>query len=336
MLRIVFTAEDLALTRLAPRTDLLWEMVSSLHRLQSRDGDQALAAWRRQAHLRLTERGLLPSLRAMLLPLAPRGPYFPDFLTPIQAQLGDEPALQALVDTPRERVRRDMEVLRNSGGLPSADLEDLARGNQGAMRRLGRVVADYCRAVLTPCWPEADRALAGERAIVQRHFLTGGAEQMLASLTPTIRWRPPVLEVDYPAGAGREVHLRGRGLTLIPSYFGRANPVALVDPALPPVLTYPIPRRVTADAVASSALEALLGRTRAAILNCVARAPGCSTSELARDAGVSVSTASEHAQVLRQANLIASIRQANLMLHHTTELGTALLTGSPHLERTRN
>ncbi|MFC7109624.1 hypothetical protein ACFQQB_60095 [Nonomuraea rubra] len=162
VLRIVFTAEDLALTRLATRTDLLWEMVGSLHRLQSRDSDRALAAWRRQAHLRLTERGLLPSSRAVLLPLAPRGPYFPDFLTPIQAQLGDEAAFQALVDTPRKRVRSEMEVLRRSSGLPSADLEELARGDQGSMRRLGRVVAGYCRAVLTPTglrsiarWPQS-------------------------------------------------------------------------------------------------------------------------------------------------------------------------------------
>lgn len=331
MLRIVFTAEDLALTRLATRTDLLWEMVGSLHRLQSRDSDRALAAWRRQAHLRLTERGLLPSSRAVLLPLAPRGPYFPDFLTPIQAQLGDEAAFQALVDTPRKRVRSEMEVLRRSSGLPSADLEELARGDQGSMRRLGRVVAGYCRAVLTPHWSEIDRALATERAIMQRHLFTGGAEQMLANLTSAIRWRPPVLEVDYPAGAGREIQLRGRGLTLIPSYLGRGNPVALVDPALPPVLTYPIPRRTTSNAQAGNALEALLGRTRAEILNRISHTPGCSTSELARDAGISVSTASEHAHVLRQANLIASVRQANLMLHHPTELGTALLTRSPHV-----
>ncbi|MEV4246743.1 helix-turn-helix domain-containing protein [Streptosporangium canum] len=193
-------------------------------------------------------------------------------------------------------------------------------------------MAGYCRAALTPHWPAADRTLAGERAIAQRHLLTGGAEQMLANLTPAMRWRPPVLEVDYPAGAGREIHLRGHGLTLIPSYFGRANPVALVDPALPPVLTYPIPRRATPNAVVGNALEALLGRTRAEVLSCIARVPGRTTSELARDAGVSVSTASEHAHVLRQAKLIASVRQANLMLHHTTELGTALLTGSPHIE----
>jgi DNA-binding transcriptional ArsR family regulator len=332
-LRIVFTAEDLALTRLAARTDLMWEMVGSLHRLQTRDGDRAMAEWRRQAHVRLAEDGLLHLVRTLLLPLAPRGPYFPDFLTPIEAQSGDEPGLQAFLDTPRQRVRDEMELLRRSAGFSSACMEDLAAGDPRTMRRLGRVAADYCRAVLTPHWPEVDRALAEERAIMLRRLVIGGTEQVLANLTPTTRWRPPILEVDYPAGLNREIRLRGRGLTLIPSYFCRTNPIALVDPRLPPVLVYPIPRRAGPDVPAGDPLVALLGQTRAEILRCIALNPGCSTSELAHDAGVSLSTASKHAHVLRQAQLIASVRHANLMLHHTTELGTRLSRSRHVLER---
>ncbi|WP_188197367.1 winged helix-turn-helix domain-containing protein [Nonomuraea sp. SYSU D8015] len=332
VLRIVFTSEDLALTRLATRTDLLWEMVGSLHRLQARDGGQTMTGWRRQARARLTEAGLLASVRSLLLPLAPKGPYFPDFLTPIEAQLGDEQALQTLADTPGKRMRAEMELLRRTAGLPCAELADLARGNRQAIKRLGRLVAGYCEAVLTPHRPQAEPALAHERALLSRHLVTGGAEQLLAHLPPAMRWRPPVLEVDYPAGLDRQIHLRGRGLTVIPSYFCRGNPVALVDPALPPVLAYPIPRRAAATAAASAAaggeaLAALLGRTRAAILSCVAHAPGCSTGELAHRARVSLSTASEHVHVLRQANLIASVRQLNLVLHYPTELGADLLAG---------
>ncbi|MGN9789102.1 winged helix-turn-helix domain-containing protein [Nonomuraea sp. ZG12] len=322
--------EDLALTRMATRTDLMWEMVGSLHRLQTRDGGRAMTAWRRQAHIRLTERGLLPSVHALLLPLAPLGPYFPDFLTPIEAQVGDEHGIQAFLDTPRTRVRDEMELLRRSADLPSSGLEDLARGNPQTIGRLGRVGAEYCRAVLTPHWPEVDGALAQERAVMLRHLATGGAEQVLANLEPAMRWRPPILEVDYPAGLNREIFLRGRGLTLIPSYFCQANPVALVDLRLPPVLAYPVPRRGAPNTSAGDPLAALLGRTRAEILRCVALVPGCSTGELARRAGVSLATASEHARVLREAQLIASVRQANLMLHHTTALGAELLTGPSH------
>ncbi|GAA2212076.1 winged helix-turn-helix domain-containing protein [Nonomuraea monospora] len=330
VLRIVFTSEDLALTRPATRTDLLWEMVGSLHRLQARDGGGAMACWRRQARARLTGDGLLTAVRSLLLPLVPRGPYFPDFLTPIEAQSGDEQALQALTDTPRRRLRAELDRLRRSSAPFSADLTDLARGDARAVRRLGRLVTRYCDAALAPQWPHAEPALAQERAILSRHLAAGGAEQLLAHLAPTACWRPPVLEIDYPPGLSREIHLRGRGLTVIPSYFCRGHPVALVDPALPPVLACPIPRRATAPAAtAGDALVALLGRTRAEILSCIAREPGCSTSELARQVGVSVPTASEHACVLRQANLIASFRQVNLVLHHPTELGTGLLAAAP-------
>ncbi|GII78041.1 transcriptional regulator [Sphaerisporangium rufum] len=328
-LRIVFTSEDVALTRVAPLPDLLWEMVGSLHRLQTRDGDKSTATWRKQAHTRLTESGLLTSVRTLLLPLVPRGPYFPDFLTPIEAQLGNERALQALADTPGKRVRDEVERLRRSTGLPSAALDDLARGNPQTTRELGQLAGAYCQAVLTPHWATIDRVLAEERALRLRHLLTCGGEHMLAHLPPPMRWRSSVLEVDYPAGITREIHLRGRGLTLIPSYFCRANPVALVDPALPPVLTYPAPRGAAENATGGNALAALLGQTRAEVLSSIDRAPGCTTSELAGSVGISLSTASEHAQILRRANLIASVRQANQMLHHTTRLGAGLLIGSP-------
>lgn len=326
-LKIVFTTEDLALTRIANRADLMWEMMGSLHRLQIRDGGATMDSWRRQAHLRLTETGLLPSVRALLLPLAPRGPYFPDFLTPIEAQLSDENAIQALLDTPRARIQHELDLLRHSTGLASADLEDLARGNPQTIARLGNLAAAYCDTILTPRRPAIDRILAQERAILLRHLSMDGIEQTLAHLKPTIRWRPPTLEVDYPPGLDREIHLRGRGLTLIPTYFCRANPVALVDHRLPPVLAYPAPHRRPPDTGAIDALAALLGRTRAEILHRIALTPGgCSTTELARRTGVSQATASEHAQVLRQAKLITSVRQANLMLHHPTRLGNELLT----------
>lgn len=68
---------------------------------------------------------------------------------------------------------------------------------------------------------------------------------------------------------------------------------------------------------------ALLGRTRAAVLRSVRT--GCNTTELSRRAGVSLSTASEHAGVLRDAGLVVSSRKRNEMVHHLTPLGAALL-----------
>lgn len=53
----------------------------------------------------------------------------------------------------------------------------------------------------------------------------------------------------------------------------------------------------------------------------------CTTSELAERAGVSVSSASEHASVLRRAGLIHSSRQRNAVRHALTPIGLALLEG---------
>jgi hypothetical protein len=54
-------------------------------------------------------------------------------------------------------------------------------------------------------------------------------------------------------------------------------------------------------------------------------AAGCTTTELARALGVAVTTASEHATVLRNARLISTRRHRNAVLHTLTPLGEALL-----------
>ena len=92
----------------------------------------------------------------------------------------------------------------------------------------------------------------------------GGIEGMLANLSPTMRWKPPVLHVKYPM-SDQDLHLDGRGLRLIPSYFTWNAPVSLADPRLPPILRYPLhhppadeTRRARTD-FAGKPLTALLG-----------------------------------------------------------------------------
>ncbi|WP_240777099.1 ArsR/SmtB family transcription factor [Nonomuraea basaltis] len=177
-----------------------------------------------------------------------------------------------------------------------------------------------------------EHTLGQERSALARPLADDGVEQMLDQLPPMICWRPPVLEADYPARAAqnsREIRLRGRGLTLIPSYFCRITPVALVDQGLPPVLVYPARRLSPSPATVNDLLVELLGRTRAETLRCIVTTPSCTTTELARRTGASLANASKHAHVLRQAGLITSTRQANLMLHQATKLGTEFIRAQP-------
>jgi DNA-binding transcriptional ArsR family regulator len=167
-------------------------------------------------------------------------------------------------------------------------------------------------------------------------LLDGGVDALLSSLRPAIRWDGEVLEVpNYPAD--REIHLAGRGLVLVPSFFCCRVPVALADPALPPVLVYPVdrlggladgPGRAAtpgADAreTGRDALAALLGRTRAAVLE--AMDDGCSTGEVARRLMITPGAASQHATVLRNAGLLLSRRDRNTVIHTLTPLGRAIL-----------
>ncbi|MEU8191559.1 winged helix-turn-helix domain-containing protein, partial [Micromonospora carbonacea] len=71
------------------------------------------------------------------------------------------------------------------------------------------------------------------------------------------------------------------------------------------------------------ALAALLGRTRAAVLE--ATDAGCTTGEVARRLRISPAAASQHATVLRNAGLLVSHRDRNTVLHTLTPLGRAIL-----------
>ncbi len=322
ILRIVFTGEDLARVRVASRVDEPWETVMSLHVLQRPGGGADLTAWRRRARADLAAAGLLRPVRRTLAPLMPIKAYWPDFLTPHEAQAGREAGLDALAATSCARVRREVDQLRRHTALPGT-LDDLARGDRRAIAGLARLAGHYGRAVLAPHRTMMEHALGRERARLARLLTDQGVEAMLGALPPRMRWRPPVLEVDYAAGR-YEIPLRGRGLTLIPSYFCRYTPVALADPGLPPVLIYPVPRRAP-EPDPGQALSDLLGATRARVLCHIAATAGCTTSELSRRTGASLSSASAHAQVLQRAGLITSTRHANMVIHRATELGATLI-----------
>ncbi|MEK8108036.1 winged helix-turn-helix domain-containing protein [Micromonospora sp. M12] len=78
-----------------------------------------------------------------------------------------------------------------------------------------------------------------------------------------------------------------------------------------------------ASGAARDSLAALLGRTRAAVLQ--ASDEGCTTGEVARQLNISPAAASQHATVLRNAGLLVSHRERNSVLHTLTPLGRAML-----------
>ncbi|MER6995109.1 winged helix-turn-helix domain-containing protein [Streptomyces sp. NPDC000410] len=323
MLRIHFTGEDLARVRLAVRPDVLWETILSFHRLRDRRGATVYGEWRSETRARLNgETRLLASL-------VPSRGYFPDFLTPPEALHGLDEGLEAVRVTPVRRLRAELGLLAadRPHTAPAGRLAGLDEGAAEPMARLIGALRSYHRAAVDPYWTQIQAAVEADRAARGRALLDGGADELLASLPPMLRWSAPVLEADYPVD--RDVHLEGRGLLLQPSYFCRGTPVVRRDPALPPVLVYPVTHCGAAAPVDAErdrvSLGRLVGHTRSAVLHSIGN--GCTTSELARRAGVSLASASQHACVLREAGLVITLRNGNAVLHTMTPLGTALLRG---------
>ena len=331
MLRIYFTAEDLGRTRVAAAPDPLWETVLSVQRLLARDNDSVFDGWRHQVRSAFTQPSLLDQLRLLLPLLPPRG-YFPDFLTPTSGSQGLRAGIEAILSTPKQRLRAELELLDNRYQLPSW-VGALAEGDREVLRRLTSAIVTYHEVALAPYQSRLQACVDSDRAVRARTVLDAGAEGLLSGLRPLMRWSYPVLEVEYPVD--QELHLEGRGLLLLPSFFCYQYPVSLMDPTLTPVLVYPVERdaRWIGDTSRKArndterALAALLGNTRAGVLEAVAA--GHTTSELARRMNISPASASQHATVLRNAGLVTSRRYGSAVLHTLTPLGASLLRNPP-------
>ncbi|WP_424863625.1 winged helix-turn-helix domain-containing protein [Streptomyces sp. MMS24-I29] len=315
-LRIHFTADDLARTTVVARPDHMWELVNSLHVLQSPCPPSEYGPWLRHVRSRLDRRDLRAPIRCVTT-LVPRRGDFPDFLTPPGAEdLGA--SLDRIRATPAARLRREL-AAHFGPRTPPPWVRRLADGDRSARQDLQEALATYFHELIAPQLPLIGETFHLVRAQHGHDVLEGGVERLLRRLPPCIRWTPPTLTADYPLD--RDLHLRGRGITLIPSYFCAKAPVTLIDPDLSPVLVHPVghPPPSPAD---PEGLAELLGRTRATALR--ALNPPCSTGELALRTGVSIGTASKHASVLRRAGLITSTRRGCMVLHALTSLGRAL------------
>ena len=139
MLRIHFSRDDVARTRVAPGADPVWELILSLHFFQARrpQRDPLLAGWRREVAAGLRHSGDGESVRLLFALNPPQG-YFPDFLTPFESRAGLLPGLDAIRSTPTANLRRDLTLLAAGNRLP-ASASALARGDSGDAASVDRV-----------------------------------------------------------------------------------------------------------------------------------------------------------------------------------------------------
>lgn len=324
MLRIHFTPRDLARVTVAVKPSPLWEVLLSLHMLQQSDGRLVFEDWRRHVRAKVSTDELRP-----LLELCPPKGYSPDFLTPAGTAGDFDAALEMMLATPREQIRAQLDLL--SRYRPASPwTRELAQGKRSSLHKLGQAIRTYHGAAIAPYWKSIGTHVAADHAHRGEALSLHGVDRLLSSLHPRVRWIAPVLQVlDM---RDRDFYLDGRGIELQPSAFCWRAPTTLRDPALKPILVYPIQhapgilRQASTEVITSSApLGSLLGSTRAAALE--AAVAGCTTTELAKRCKISPAAASHQATVLREAGLITTRRAGASVRHEITQLGIWLLSG---------
>ncbi|MER5780525.1 helix-turn-helix domain-containing protein [Streptomyces mobaraensis] len=335
-LRLHFEAEDLARVRVTPVPDPLAEATFSLPLLQSPGlGATAFDGWRERSLRRLT-----PAVRP-LLELAPAGldEYVPEAFIRVRGSASLDDSLRATWSMPRRIWTADLSVTEEWRPVVPRWVGDLHTGDREAARLVDRGFRAYYDAAIAPYWPQLAAAAHADRTHRARVLADHGVERLLADLHPTLRWESPVLHA--PCTLDIDLRLGGRGVLLTPTFFLTAPVLRLdsADPDAPLEIRYPIARETAAHLSVLTPptgngrpgelahLEALMGRTRARVL--AAAATGGSTAELARSAGVSPASASEHATVLRTAGLITTRRTGPSVRHALTPLGRALLENGP-------
>ncbi|MEJ1088602.1 DUF5937 family protein [Microbacterium sp. Mu-80] len=254
--------------------------------------------------------------------------YVPDFLTTAPRwDLTPDDELAALRAAAPAGMRVDFGkmVLRSTGRRQAA-----LRRMQARPERARALIAEAWQrvwdAALAPIWPQLERMLRADVAVRSRTIATDGIGRMASGIHSAVSWGDDAVRVALRRHS-EQVDCRGSGMVLVPSVMGSLGCMVLTEPPAQPTLFYPA-QGVTAgwahDGVdTATALSTLMGEARAEIL--LASHVARTTSQVAADTGIAVSTASHHLSVLRASGLVTSTRDGNRMLHLRTPLGEAVV-----------
>jgi DNA-binding transcriptional ArsR family regulator len=317
MLRLWLTPADLARVRLGDRPHPAGTVLLASQALR----EPAIAASVPGLARRVARAA--PALRPLHHLMPPRG-LAPDFLTPFEGLRSIEDGLAAIRSTPVRRVRAEVSAAYARVAV-SATRRRFAEADPQVLDMLVAAMRSYFHQVLAPDWPALVRAHRGQVGEAADRYARSGAGGLLSGLHPGIRWREPVLEVD--AWQRGDVRLGGHGLVLVPSPFAGPRPRVLLEPERPALVVYPVepPAALNGRRTMPDPLAGLLGRTRSAVLIHTTRPGPHTTSSVARAAGISVSSSSEHLTALRAAGLVSSRRDGGAILHRATSLGRELV-----------
>ena len=346
-MEIIFSDDDLARVRVCRGLSVALELMYAGHRWRAPHRLDVLGGWSRRT---MTELG---PLAAPVLADVQAGAFqFHTLGMDRGAQAPLDDVLDESLSRPtlqwRELIAEGLSVLR----FPIQD--GLAEGRAAAMTSAAESLRVFHRVAVQPYWSQLEAAAAAQTATWTHILATRGLAALLEELHPTVTWHQPSLSVQLRAPRDcdpscfhcashiTKLHV-GRwrvsrdGLTIMPTAFGgpwcgwSGHPEPgrglVIDQLLVPIpITWQC-FELNPSGPEGDALADLLGPTRSWVL--LACLDGTlTTTKLAQQVGISNSSASEHAAVLRAAGLVQSERRGNRMLHRATPMGAALARSS--------
>jgi DNA-binding transcriptional ArsR family regulator len=196
-----------------------------------------------------------------------------------------------------------------------------ARGRE-TCRELDLALRLAHRHLMGDAWLRILSGFRSELAWRSRLIAERGVQAALSTLHPAISWNGTVMQIE--AQRELDMHPCGAGLTLMPSTLWTGRPLVAGHPDRSVMIVYPaVTLLPLIDESPQDPLAELLGHTRAAILKLTFTER--TTTELARELGVSAATVSGHTKALRAAGLIVTARAGKAVHHSVTPLGDRLL-----------
>jgi DNA-binding transcriptional ArsR family regulator len=328
MLRLEVSNEDLTMSRFA--LSPLWELTHALRLLANAPDEPVLRPWlvrARDRYRALTREADI----AAILALAPPG-WGVDFLTPVPTSvsttIGD--LLDQVRSTPTRQAHHEIaEALRRQPSSVSSRIRRILAGERVAAY-LADVLAVAWQALLEPEWHTLRAILERDVAYRAGQLTSRGWAAALGDLHAELSWeRSRIVLPRMPFDT--DVALGGRGLLFVPSVFVWPKLALGLDPPWPPALIYPArgvaalwerPGHEHGGARPGTALDRLLGPSRAAIL--IALEEPASTTQLAATLCQSLGGIGDHLAVLREAGLISRARSGRSVLYRRTPVGDAV------------
>lgn len=342
---VVFSDGDLTRVRVSSQLELVSEVIGAAHRRDTQL-QPSLRGWGQHAGEALGPMGaqVLRDLRSGAFLIRGLLAY-----ADIDTDLGFADRLETSLSRPTVDWADQLLELQ-SWGIPVQP--GLAEGRPDALTALSGAARKFHDAAIAPYWDRMRAAAVAPARAWMQTMSTEGLEVLLNGLHPDISWHRPALSIipdwrhcppscphralvaAFQRDGVARLGVSRRGLTIIPTVL---SPICclwmdLEDGPWRTARLLLVPVSVTSHAlqnvvtVQGDPLAELLGLTRACVLRACVHAPQTTTS-LARAVGISNSSASEHAAVLRAAGLLTSERTANRVEHRATPIGAALTQG---------